>query len=230
MRRPPGGAIAALATILLRVLRKDKSIMAFIPAADAVRVDIQYRNVTEQSQNTLWFRFRAGAPTLTDLIALGSAVNDYWSGTIMPALASTLVLLGNVATDWSSDTAPAINTPFVIEGGIATPALPNNVAFCVSFSTAGRGRSSRGRNYVPGIPREVLVDANTVSADFANTIVTGYGGINSSPIDTDWEWSVVSFQTGGAPRVAGLVQPVGFAAATDLTLDSQRRRLPGRGT
>jgi hypothetical protein len=43
-------------------------------------------------------------------------------------------------------------------------------------------------------------------------------------------WVVVSRFSGGVERVTGVTTPVVQAAYHDLNLDSQRRRLTGRGT
>ena len=203
--------------------------MPFVPAVNTARVDLQYTDDTEQAQNTIWFEHRAGAITLPDLQALGAAVNDYWITNMMPLLANSLVFVGSVCYDWTTDIGPAVSTPASEAGGIATAPMPNNVAFCISFLTGGRGKSSRGRNFVPGIPRERVELVNRVTAGFATDLVDAYVGILGSAMDADWAWSVVSFFTAGAPRSTALIQPVIGAAASDLVLDSQRRRLPGRG-
>jgi hypothetical protein len=209
---------------------KDGNLLPFIPAPDTVRVDIQYTLAGQQAQNTLWFRFRAGSPTVPDLTALGVGINDYWGLAVMPLLSHNLVMVGNVATDWTTETSPAVNTPTSVTGGDTGADLPNNVAVCVTILTAGRGKSSRGRNYVPGIPDSGRTGVNGILDTFGTDLLSAYTGILGSAIDADWEWSVVSFMSGGVDRVTALVQPVIGAALTDLVLDSQRRRLPGRGT
>lgn len=203
--------------------------MAFIPATDTVRVDLVYDLDGQNCLNTLWFKFRAGAPTLPDLTALGVGVNDYWTLAMMPLLSDTLVYNGNIVYDWSSPSAPAVNTPSGTAGGQTDPPLPNAMAFCITFLTGGRGKSSRGRNFIMGIPDSYRAGANRIDSGNAANFVSVYTGILGSAIDADWEWSVVSFFTANAPRAAGLVQPIIGAGASDLILDTQRRRGPGRG-
>jgi len=60
-----------------------------------------------------------------------------------------------------------------------------------------------------------------------------YAGVFIDLVDTlstaGYELVVTSFQTGLAPRVAGVSTPV-TSVGVNTTVDSQRRRLPGRET
>ena len=133
-------------------------------------------------------------------------------------------------TDLSSQVAPTYS--HVIAGGlagqVASPALPNNVAFCISFRTAGRGRSSRGRNYIAGLA-ESQVTANTLATNFITALIDSYLTFSTACEADGFTWVVLSRFHEGQPRAAGLVQPVAAVVATDSNTDSQRRRLPGRG-
>jgi hypothetical protein len=204
--------------------------MPFIPTPNVVQVSLAYDMDGQHLDNTLWFLKRTGSPDIPSMLTLADDINAYWNDTVMPLLSIDLVFRGCIVTDQSSESAPAVNVPTgPTPGGIGTESAPNSVAFVVKFLTAGRGRSSRGRNYVPGIPNNLLV-LNTIDGTLANDLVSAYQGILASGFDADWEWSVVSHFTGGAPRAAGLPQAVIGAGYTDLIVDSQRRRLPGRGT
>jgi hypothetical protein len=204
--------------------------VTFIPTADVVKVDANARLFGQIIDNTLWFKFRAGAPTLEDLIALGATFNTFWVGTMLPVLSQDYKYLGCVVTDQSSDSAPAIEAPSSLEsGGVVDDSLAGGTCLCVTFLTGARGRSGRGRNYVSGVPQATR-SGNLTTDAFAADLVAVYDAILGSPIDTDWEWSVVSHFTANAPRVAGLPQPVIGSRVADVNLDSQRRRLTGRGT
>jgi hypothetical protein len=107
--------------------------------------------------------------------------------------------------------------------------VPNNVALCLSFRSSGRGRSSRGRNYISGFP-EGYVSGNDIDTTLADALVVAYEELKDAATFTDdWTWIVYSrFQNGNA-RPEALIAPVDAVVLTDYTVDSQRRRLPGRG-
>jgi hypothetical protein len=204
--------------------------MPFIPAVDTARVSLLTDLDGQNLINTLWFKHRAGAIGIPDLEALGAGVNDWFVANILTLMSNQAVYLGCIAYDYTTEFAPAVNSAIVgTAGGDASPQLPNNCAFCVKFLTGGRGRSSRGRNYVGAATQNWRSDPNHVDTSVADALVAGYDAILGLPIDADWEWSVVSFRFNKLPRVTALIQPVIGVAYSDTVLDSQRRRLPGRG-
>jgi hypothetical protein len=75
------------------------------------------------------------------------------------------------------------------------------------------------------------VVGNTFDATKADNLVQAYidGILTNADITASWEMVVVSTVENKAPRASALVQPVTSVLYTDLTVDSQRRRLTGRG-
>jgi hypothetical protein len=134
-------------------------------------------------------------------------------------------------TDLTTQTGPTDTLAYVtpIPGERAHESLPNNVALTVSFRTAARGRSARGRNYIAGLSDDQVLH-NTVDASVASGLAAAYNDIPARLEGLGYGWVVVSKKSGGVPRVAGLARPVTTAIVVDRTVDSQRRRLPGRGT
>lgn len=180
--------------------------------------------------NTLWFENGGIEYDETRLDELATGLANYWVTAMMPFLSEEIVFRGAIAYAQFSESAPAIDhavTP--TPGGVASPSVQNNVTWCVKFNTAGRGKSFRGRNYVPGIPQE-SVAANEVGAGYAGSLVSVYNGLAGAVDLSGFAHVVVSHFTAGAPRVAGLVSAVTSCSYSDLVVDSQRRRLPGRGT
>ena len=107
-------------------------------------------------------------------------------------------------------------------------AAPNSAALAVSFRTAARGRTARGRNYVFGMPQAYLV-SNSFSAPFVNGVQSAYNTLIGVAADNGYTWVVASRYENNAPRTSGLTRPVTAAVVVDEVLDSQRRRLPKRG-
>jgi hypothetical protein len=203
--------------------------MAFIPTENTVRVDALQDVSDQHCENTLWYFSAGGALDITEMAALGDAINEIFT-TFFPAFhPGNWLYRGCVVTDQSSESGAAVNRPVTPTPGTnASDVLPNNVAFVIKFLTTGRGRSARGRNYFPAIPRDQVTE-NTLESTYVDGVVTAYQNFLVPSLDIDASLVVVSHFTGGAPRSAGLAQPVTAITFTDLILDSQRRRLPGRG-
>lgn len=204
--------------------------MAFIPLPQGARLNINYDWAGQFVENTLWFTQVAGNYDATALNDLAAKVDTVWQGEVMPHLSQDLVYRGIVAYAQHSDVAPAINFPVPpVAGGRGVRAVPNNVAWCIQLRTAFRGKSGRGRNYIPGLADEDVVN-NALNQTIADALVGAYSSLlGPGPIDPH-HLVVASHYTAGAPRGIALAVQVLNIGYSDLIVDSQRRRLPKRGT
>ena len=93
------------------------------------------------------------------------------------------------------------------------------------------GRSGRGRVYFPIWNENMLAGASAVGAAVSGTIITQLIAFQSAVESalTPAKLVVISTETLKAPRPTGVTFPITGWAATDQVVDSQRRRLPGRG-
>jgi hypothetical protein len=107
-------------------------------------------------------------------------------------------------------------------GSVDSPSLPGNVAFCVSLRTAESGRTTRGRKYLSGIPKNSYV-GNEILADVADALVNGLQSLRNG-------LSTLGFPMAIFSPTANTLTTVTSATRVDLFLDSQRRRLTGRGS
>jgi len=205
--------------------------MAFVPVADTVLAELRFDYFGQKIENTLYFR-KIGGSSVAQAIGLMNDLEVWWTSLLSVYLSGDISLRELNVTDLSSASGYSVSqaapTPNPT-GGIAAAGLPGNVALCVSFRTPNRGRSFRGRNYVAGLA-ETSVTGNTLDATRVAGILGSYQGIPSSIVSSAWDWVVVSRFTGGAPRVAGLATDVTSVVVVDDFVDSQRRRLTGRGT
>jgi hypothetical protein len=211
--------------------------MPFVPVPLTVAVEIRYLLDEQHIENTLYFR-GLGAPTISSLTGVINGVEAWWVDNMAPLLCDTLDLVEIVATDISSASGPQLALPPVsVSGGaLGQPALPNNVTLAVSFRTASRGRSFRGRNYIP-----VLTEGQVVNNTVGDAAVDGFQAayealrIAAGDFTPEHEWVVVSRFSGvdsdkkPIPRTTGIATPVTSVVVVDPVIDSQRRRLPGRG-
>jgi len=206
--------------------------MVFIPVPNVAEVHLRYTQSGQLTENVLYFE---GVPPVDGLALrmLAADIFNWWNANLKPLINAQTFLREVYAVSLDSATSPAGTfAPSSPVAGtyIGTP-LPNNVTIAVSFRTEGRGRSSRGRVYQVGMSETSLSSAQgqTVQAAYATDLVDAYDLLRTSPPST-WTFVVVSRYTGGAPRITGLAQPVTQVILTDTFVDSQRRRLPTRGT
>lgn len=214
----------------LRDTRKvDK--MPFIPAPNVLKASlIGHRSGTNQMWvNNLHFKY-SGAPGTTEREDLLTALQTFWTSHYAPVLSAQCYIDQIVVTDLSSVSAPTstyVYTP-IDHGGLSNNVKPANVTLCITQRTALRGRNYRGRTYIPGV-----VDEQTTNHDFMATgslgdILSAFAWLLNAAHTAAGIWSVVSYFFANSPRGTAVSTPI-TAVTADSTLDSMRRRLPGRG-
>lgn len=215
--------------------------MPFVPVPDTVAIDVVYDWDGQIVENTLYYR--KTAPTEAEVISLVETVTAYIKTEIMPLLTELISLVRVVGTLLDAiDAFTYTSATGLPEAGAILAAtaksFPGNVTMAVSFRTSVAGRSGRGRNYVPGLVD--LRDGNSLLDDtYSLQVVEAWQGLRLVASTDDWEQVVVSRFSGSTivdgkkvptPRAEGIARPVITTLLTDRTLDSQRRRLPGRGS
>lgn len=211
--------------------------MPFVPVANTALFEFRYTLDAQHIENTLYF-LAGSPPGVAELTSLNAAMEAYWHTNLQPLIPDSVELQELVSTDLTTATGPQVSSvpTGTVIGGVADPVLPNNVTLAVSFRTANRGRSFRGRNYIPAL-WETGVVKNTVGPTIVAAIQAAYNALvtDAGVLAAGFEWVVVSRFSGvdvngnPIPRVAGLATPVTSALVVDPIIDSARRRLPGRG-
>lgn len=203
--------------------------MAFIETPDVARVAVRQSLFGQDVINTLWFqRTGLGSITASELTDLNSAVFTWWDNFVSLALSTDLSLVDITSTSQDSVSAPSVVSAMSSSGVLAGASLPGSCCITVSFRTAQRGRSGRGRNYISGL-RESDVSGNVLGNGPAADLIIAYEELIGG-FAIFWEWGVVSHYLNNAPRAAGFFQVINDATIVDANLDSQRRRLTGRGS
>lgn len=206
--------------------------MPFVPADNVAQVAARYTVSGQQVENTLYFE-HTSEPDEAALLVIATFVGS-WRDTFLKAIQGAHCSFREAyAVSLQTAFSPtATYTPASpIAGTYSGTPLPNNTTLAVSFRTNGRGRSARGRNYAVGLTETALSSTlgQAVQATYAADIIEAYEYLLTDT-PADWSWVIVSRYVNGSPRANGLVIPVTNVILTDLTVDSQRRRLPGRGT
>lgn len=203
--------------------------MPFQAVPNVAQVTIQGSIDAQMTINDLYFE-ASGAIDGPGLTNLATNVGNWVTTSLAPLLSSDWTATHVRAIDLSSPTGLSGENNLASPGGVGTESAPNNVAACVSLRTAQRGRSGRGRNFVPGIPNAVIT-LNTLSPTFIDDLVSAYLTlVGAGSFTPGWELVVVSRQTGGALRPTGIAIPVTTVTMVTPYVRSMRSREVGHGS
>lgn len=209
--------------------------MAFVPVPNTIQVDVLYLQDGQRVENTLYFE-RSGGWSLPQIIDFLEQLNTLIAEELMPLLASSIQFIELIARLLDTASSIGFSMPITppVSGGVSGNAAPNNVTYTISFKTGLTGRSFRGRNYVPGLPGS-KVTGNTIDSATRTGLLAFYSALKALASESTNPWVVVSRYSGvdgdgkPIPRVTGVTTNVESVTTFDTTVDSQRRRLPGRG-
>lgn len=206
--------------------------MPFVPAPQIIMGEIRYTLFGQHIENRIMVD-NGAVVNAADLEAVAIQLWNWSEGALIGGLSTNLHLDAAVSTDLTTSEggqftyAPDTTTV----GGVSGDMLPNECAFCVSLHTASRGRSARGRMFIPAIPQAAMVDANNLTGVAASALVSSVQTLINELTTGTRVPVIVSYRHDNAPRVGGPVYfPILSSAATDTLIDSQKRRKPGVGS
>lgn len=203
--------------------------MTFHPATNCAEIVIAGDKGGQQIVTTFYGQ-KVGGYTSDDIQDLADAV-DGWMGLDGLSLFPDQYLYIETRVRGMSDALDFFASANANSGaGQNTGASkPNNVAFAVSRRSIFTGRGARGRIFL--LPTEDwLSDENHVDAAQAEAIVTVLNGFKTVLDGVGFEEVILHRKVGSSWLSEATKHPVITYAVADLSLDSQRRRLPGRGS
>lgn len=184
----------------------------------------------EQVENTFFYE-KLTLPTDADLEALvedisGAVVANWveefpadWVGTSVYAKGLTTAI-----------DVQALNGDINgLTGTYPSEGAPGNVTIAIKRLSGLTGRSSRGRIYWQALPMGVLVN-NTVSAAAVLRYIDAIEAVDAAAVALGWTPVIVSRQQAGVVLTTGITYPIVTWQVDDVNIDSQRRRLAGRGS
>lgn len=204
--------------------------MAFVPFDNMARAEMIYTLDGQRMENVLNF-WKDGGYDSDKLFDLAESLASWFDTTYKLWVPQAVSLVMVTATDISVEDGMGIDytSTLPIQGSISYACAPNNVTVAIKYSTMYRGRSFRGRSYVCGVPMNHIT-GNTISQAYADALVDAFDDLKLLVGDTGTHaLQVCSRYLNGVPRVIGVHTAVNNVSV-DRTVDSQRRRLPGRGT
>lgn len=204
--------------------------MAFTAGNRVCEVHVRGSLDNQRVENTLYFQHSTDI-NLDNLALLASDLIGYVRTDWLAQLPASYQLRELYLVDLTTATSESYTIPAEPEdiGRLFGVALPNNVTFTVTFITAARGRSFRGRNYWPCLT-EADVTNNQLSEARAGLIRNIYTFmVGDSTVSSNWTWGVFSRYQNKVQLNNGVFTACQSARYSDTVVDSQRRRLPGRG-
>ena len=204
--------------------------MAFIPAPNTARVELVYNDIGQVTENVFHFRFDH-EPDAADLNSLCAALVSWWTTNMQPITSVGAQLFKILARDMTVEGGVGIEyTTGLPLSGTGTSALTSSVTVATKLSTGLTGRNFRGRSYFIGMPADALsADPNIISTTFAAAVDAAFEALIGVAITEGTELVVASFFHDNAPRISAVLTPI-ISASVDRFVDSQRRRLTGRGS
>jgi len=202
----------------------------YIPAPNTVLLQLFYEQFGQRMENTLHY-YKGGGWAPADLTDLADAAIAHWISDLKPVTSNTVSFLGVKVTDLTTETSGTYetqpSTPQV--GSLTGTAMPAGTTFAIKEQTAQRGRSAHGRVYHVGLVIN-QVSGNQLVATSADAIKDGWAAlVFGIAVDVSAAPVVVSYCHLNVWRTTAVNYFVLVLRYTDLDIDSQRRRLTGRG-
>lgn len=204
--------------------------MAFVPAPNILMVEVRALKQLQRVENRFYVNC-LHEPTITDIEAVNAVMVPLLGTAWAPDLPSDVSIQSIFYRSMQSQNA--IQLEVSLAPGINGTALgdpgPNQNTFCVSLRSTSAGRSARGRLYWLGLSEDQY-QINTLTNAARTAIVENVEALRAGLAAIQRPLTIVSFISNGAPRPGGPVYfVVSSVLSVDAVIDSQRRRMPGRG-
>lgn len=203
--------------------------MTFQAVPDTAEIVIQAARGGQTILTTFYAR-NAAAWVTSDLIILGAAVDGWVDTHLRPSVSPSYDYLNTHLRD--------LRTIIGFEADVNTSAGvglrgastgPNSECLAISRQSGLAGRSARGRVYWPDIPDEDKTDNNHVDPARVAVYAAALNSLTAAINGAGWTEVIVSRRSAGVLLAVASTLPVVNYIARDNVIDSQRRRLPGRG-
>ena len=163
-------------------------------------------------------------PSATDFQNLADDWGDAWNGDMKANLSDDITLGDSVVYDLSAEDAPVYTYTGVNgnPGTVLVDSLPNNTAAVISHRTDDRGRSARGRSYIPGLTENNIINGIFASA-FVTAMLADWATMITLVAVNGWDLVVAQRFDAGVQLAVGVTR----AVTTELMSTSpgtQRRR------
>jgi len=200
-----------------------------------MRFAVTFRHASVSVRAELTFALQDASGTI--FLNPANTAQQIWDNAVpnlVSAASASVVFTGVVVEDVRTVPYGGAEFPQTPQAGTFTSAgiaLPTDCCIAIKRSTALLGRSGRGRLYWPIWQSPELDTADTIPSSHATFIVGKVQDFDNAIVAAlpTANLVLISTVTGGAPRTNGLPESITGYSVADLAIDSQRRRLLGRG-
>jgi hypothetical protein len=204
----------------------------FIPCPQTAQIEIIYSMGSLVFENVIHLQ---STQTYTkEMLVNARETIDTWDLNTWRNYRSSVYFLTRIRSKGLDDQGGALEEyqlPSARAGTLnASVPMSPHTTFALKMTTNQAGRSYRGRIYVVGLAAQALQGgAAQVTQSAADGMATAWDTLRVALAANNHQLSVVSFMKDGQWRSEGVVTKIERISYTDLNVDSQRRRLAGRG-
>lgn len=205
--------------------------MAYVPVPNVAQVEVRASFLGEQVENVYHFQFTDGTIDFLALQALVDAVGAAWITEMLPQLQGNYTLREVYGVDLTTVSGPAATyvAPASSDGALSGDPATGATCLCISLRTAKRGRGFRGRKYICGL-RDIDIQGNVMLTGPATALLAAHNDFITAVETGTWSFGIVHRFENGVSLAEGEFNAVLSQLLVDFNIDSQRRRLAGRGT
>lgn len=204
--------------------------MAFQPAPGVARLETVYAIPGGIAENV--FHIKTTDDWSAEFLeSLCTTFEEWWRAEMKPIQSQDISLTTIKARDLTTEFASYFELPVTTDndGDIASPVMPGNVTASIKWTTGLTGRSTRGRTYHIGLAESQCAGSEITSGQ-RTAMLAAYDALEGylTAEEPGWTMAVLSRVQNGATLPEAIAYEI-TGMALDVFLDSQRRRLSGRG-
>lgn len=204
--------------------------MLFSPTLNTVKIEMVYSIGTGIAENV--YHVNTGeAITPTHLETIVNVFAEWQTQHARALQAAEVKMFKIKATDISQQNGYYLEwapTSLIYDGSRVSPILPMNVTAAIKCNSGHAGRSYRGRVFWIGLTEDAVV-GDGIASTVVDGLILCLGQLKSRVEALGYSLGVVSYFQDHQQRPLGLFTPFTFFTM-DAVVDSQRRRLSGRGS
>lgn len=197
---------------------------------EVCRVVMKYHRDTREFQNVFHVRL-VGGWVFSDMVALAGSFKDWWNTSYKTTQTADIALF-EVQVRLLDPSAPlAVDLPVspAIPGSNGVTTESGNVTETISWRTGLAGRAYRGRTYVPTMREDMVNEDDSVKSAQVAGLASVANALAADILPALAKLVIFHTPIAGDPKpLDNTANDVLFAIIENI-IDSQRRRLPGRG-
>lgn len=199
----------------------------FVPAPNTVQIVLVYRVSLRLEKTTLYAEWQHGAVTLTAMVALATAIRQWYLIRGRAIISNQARLLRVEVRDMSAQNGAyyTLSTESAGVGAHVSAPLPQHCSLIIRWLGESVRVGQQGRTHVPGVPASSWFNGAWLYARQI-AIAAAYAALHAVINNANWRHVIVSRWAHGARRSVALLSPVQEIAVREASGSLSRRRGP----